>query len=992
MSDRIEREWVEEPAADLLRVLFNYKYLTNDNVKELRDGASNEAVLTVRMAECLSRLNPWLEHQGVQKAIAAVTRISALDLLEANEKAYIALTYGVTAPFTDGAGKKQDRTVRFFDFDTIAANSFEFGRQVPIKGPRQDIIPDLIVYVNGLPLAVIECKSPALADPMGEAIQQFRRYESRDEFGGLGAPRLFETAQLSIALARDVAKFGTTTTPARMWAEWKDPFPLTHETLAAQLGRSSTPQDVLLAGLLAPTNLLDILRNFTVFETIEGKRIKKLARYQQFVAVGKAVERVRHALEPQRRGGVIHHTQGSGKSLTMVFLATKLRRLPEAENPTLVIVTDRTDLDDQISEQFKRSGFPNPIQAESGSHLRRLLSSGAGTTVMTTVHKFQTAVPSRSSVISPAKNIFVMVDEAHRTQYGALAARMRAGLPNACMFAFTGTPIDKTDRKTLVIFGDYIHRYLIDQSVADGSTVPIFYEMRDVKLRVDGRDIEKAVREAIPDMTDEQFEKLKKDGKLRDALVGADVRINAIAKDILDHFKAAVEPNNFKAQIVALSREVAVSYVEAIRELGGPECAVIMSSTNDDSAKLKRHHRSKREKDKLISRFKKVDDPLKIIVVCDMLLTGFDAPVEQVLYLDAPLLEHTLLQAIARVNRTAEGKTYGLVVDYWGDNKRIAKALDMFSEDDGVQNALKHMTEKIQLLESRHRAAIRLFEGVDRKDEEACIKLLELDDVRAKFELDFRRFAEAIDMVLPDPRALDPPYMSDLKWLTWVRAVARRRYRDDRFNTKDYGAKVGEIIAQHLNAEGVEQILAPRDILDPAFKLHLSQLSSDAAKAAEMEHAIRQEIHVRLEEDPVAYQSLWQRLENIISTQRENRIVAADEMSRYVDQLQSMAEEAIKLRGNSGDTSGLSGFGSAIFRLFDDSEKVVGEERKHLANSLSQSLEEYSKVIDWVHKEDVQRQMRRAIKDQLRSAGIETKNIEPITTKLMSIARARLAK
>ena len=640
-SEQLEREWVEEPATDLLRVLFDYRPLSPDDVRRLRDGLATEPVLTVRLTECLKRLNPWLGEDGIRRAVAAVTRVSAVDMMEANEYAYTALTYGVTAPHAEG-GRRQDRNVRFFNFEDPSANTFEFAQQVAIKGARQDIIPDIVVYVNGLPLAAIECKSPSLADPMGEAIRQFRRYESRDEFAGLGAPRLFETAQISIALARDVAKYGTTLTTARQWAEWKDPYPLTLDALAAQLGRTPTGQDILLAGLLAPANLLDLIRYFVMFETIEGRRIKKLARYQQFVAVGKAIERIRTAPNPQRRGGVIHHTQGSGKSLTMVFLATKLRRLPEAENPTIVIVTDRTDLDDQITGQFQRSGFANPIQAESGDALRKALSGGAGTTVLTTVHKFHSAVPKRSSVISKARNVFVMVDEAHRTQYGALAARMRAGLPNACMIAFTGTPIDKKDRSTREVFGDYLHRYLIDQAVKDGATVPIYYEMRDAQLRIDGRDLERDIRATFPELSDDEIEKLKRGMRLQEKLAGAPVRVEAIAKDILAHYRSTIEPNGFKAQIVTISRDVAVTYVDALRQLGAPECALIMSASNNDSARLQAHHLSKRDRDTLIGRFKKRDDPLKILVVCDMLLTGFDAPVEQVLYLDAPLREHTL--------------------------------------------------------------------------------------------------------------------------------------------------------------------------------------------------------------------------------------------------------------------------------------------------------------------------------------------------------------
>lgn len=986
-SDALELDWVEDPAGDLLRVLFDYKPLSADDVRCLREGIASEPVLTVRLAKCLKRLNPWLTDDGLRRALNAVTRIVATDVMEANEAAHTALSYGITVPHTEH-GRRQDRTVRFFDFDNPFANTLEFARQVTIKGSRQEIVPDLVAYVNGLPLAVIECKSPSLADPIGEAIRQFRRYESRDEFAGLGAPRLFETAQVSIALARDVAKYGTTLTPARYWAEWKDPYPLTLDQLGAQLARPPTGQDILLAGLLAPANLLDIVRNFVMFETIDGRRVKKLARYQQFVAVGKAIDRIRTAPNPQRRGGVIHHTQGSGKSLTMVFLATKLRRLPEAENPTLVIVTDRTDLDDQIAAQFRRSGFPNPIQAESGQALREALSAGVGTTVLTTVHKFHSAVPRRSSVISDAANVFVMVDEAHRTQYGALAARMRAGLPNACMLAFTGTPIDKKDRSTREVFGDYLHRYLIDQAVKDGATVPIFYEMRDAKLRISGQGIDAAIRAAFPELSDAEIEKLKRSAPER--LAGLPMRIEAVAKDMLDHYRATIEPNGFKAQIVTVSRDVAVSYVDTLRRLGAPECALIMSTSHNDSARLQAHHLSKRQRDDLIARFKRKDDPLKMLVVCDMLLTGFDAAIEQVLYLDAPLREHTLLQAIARVNRTADGKTYGLVVDYWGDNKRISDALDLFSDEDGVSNALRPLSDKVQLLESRHRAAIRLFEGVDRTDDRACLDLLKPDDVLAKFELDFLRFAEAMDMVLPDPKGLEEPYAADLKWLSRLRVTSRREHHWGPFDPKDYGAKVGDIISKHLTVEGVETLLTRWDILDPAFKPHLDSLTSVDAKAAEIEHAIRHEIHVHRDENPTAYASLWEQLERIVNQRREDRIAAASVLERLRD-LEALAAEVPNARaGKSENASRLRGTAGRILPFVTGT--LPPNAREAAASDIAAALEGYAGFVDWQQKEDVQRQMRRAIKERLRSIGVDAAAIEAATASMMDVARKSLAR
>jgi type I restriction enzyme R subunit len=989
-NDKLEIELVEDPAAELLRVLFDYQLLSADDVRTLREGVASEPVLTSRLTECVARLNPWLDSDGIRRAVARVARIGGTDLMEANEKGHVALSYGVTAAHGE-QGRRQDRTVRFFDFDDPAANAFEFARQVNVRGPRESIVPDIVIYVNGIPIAVIECKSPALADPIRDAIRRFRRYEGRDEFSGLGAPRLFETTQISIALARDAAKYGTTLTPSRYWAEWKDAYPLAPEVLAARLGRAATAQDILLVGLLNPVNLLDLIRNFVVFETEDGRRIKKLARYQQFIAVGKAIERIKSALHPNRRGGVIHHTQGSGKSLTMVFLSTKLRRLREAENPTLVVVSDRIDLDNQITAQFQRSGFPNPVQAESGDELRELLSGGAGTTVLTTVHKFHTAVPKRSAVISHANNIFVLVDEAHRTQYGAVAARMRAGLPNACMIAFTGTPIDKKDRSTREVFGDYLHRYLIDQAVTDGATVPIYYEMRDARLRIEGRDLEQEIRTAFPGLSSHEIEQLKRGMRLQEKLAGATARVDAIARDILHHYRTVIEPNGFKAQVVAISREVAVNYLEALRRLGAPACALVMSTSNDDPARLKAHHLSKRERDKIIARFKRKDDPLKILVVCDMLLTGFDAPVEQVMYLDAPLREHTLLQAIARVNRPADRKSYGLVVDYWGDSRRITEALDLFSEADGVMSALRPLSEKVQLLESRHRAAMRLFDNVDRQNEEACLSLLAPDDVRAKFELDFERFAEAMDMVLPDPKALEEPYASDLKWLVRMRAVAHRRYRDERFDTEPYGAKVGEIITAHMKVEGVEQLLSPVDILDPAFKEYVDNLASPEAKAAEIEHAIRHEIHVHRDENPVAYQSLSNQLENLIAARRRDRVLSAANIKRLVRDLENLASHVVGVRQGKTGGSGLTGIGAAILPIIN-LDQPTGNGKTDTAREIAFSLEQYATVVDWQQKEDVKRQMRRAVKDHLRAVGVSSSHIETMTAKIMDVARARLAR
>ena len=346
-----------------------------------------------------------------------------------------------------------------------------------------------------------------------------------------------------------------------------------------------------------------------------------------------------------------------------------------------------------------------------------------------------------------------------------------------------------------------------------------------------------------------------------------------------------------------------------------------------------------------------------------------------------------MLQAIARVNRTYENKSYGLIVDYWGDNRRISEALEMFSEEDGVLSAMRPASEKAQLLESRHRAAVRLFDNIDRSDENACVALLALEDVRAKFELDFQRFAEAMDMVLPDPKALEDPYLTDLKWLTRIRVVARRLYSDERFDAKMYGAKVGDLIAGHLRSDGVEQLLQPLDILDPAFRDSVEEIGSADAKAARIEHAIRHEIHVHRDENPAAYKSLWEDLEDLISRRRGDRVSAASQLTR----LEELASRTVKLRNDQRSVE-LTGTSGAILPLIIFGEGLHDEQKHAIASNIALDLESMTQVVDWQHKEDVKRQMRRTIKEILRNSGADFASIEASTVKIMDVARARLAK
>ena len=997
-----EQGLAEGPAIDLLRSV-NYTYISADVLKGEREGMK-EAVLENRLAVALKRLNPWLSDPNVAQAIRRVTQVSAVSLAEANQTVYTSLTYGVALEQDRGDGRKS-HTVRFLDFDEPERNDWIITRQYRVRGAKKDIVPDIVVFVNGLPLVVIECKSPTVGDIWkGEAVAQLRRYqEADDRWKQQGAPRLFETAQILIGTCGQRAVYGTVGTPERYYFEWKDPYPLRTGKLAEKLGRDPTAQDILLYGLLEPRNLLDIMRNFVVFEVEGGRTVRKIARYKQFVAVNKAMERIRRAHKPSSRGGVIWHTQGSGKSLTMLWLALKLRRDQAQQQPTIIIVTDRTKLDSQIKGVFTACGFPNPEQAASVRDLRRLLEHPTGKTVMTTVQKFQDlGEPGNGTALSDAANIFVMVDEAHRSQYRSLAANMRQALPNACFLGFTGTPIDKEHRSTFRTFGSYIDTYTIEQSVQDGATVPILYESRLPELHVVGQTIDQLFNRMFADRSEEERAAIKRRYVNEEAIAGAPRRIDAICLDLIEHFAKSIAPNRFKAQVVATSRHAAVTYKEALDRLKGPESAIIMSAGNNDEERLAKWHLAKQQQDRLIERFKDRGDPLSILIVCDMLLTGFDAPAEQVMYLDAPLREHGLLQAIARVNRPCgDDKTHGLVVDYWGVSTQLDEALAIFSTTD-VKGALAPREDELPRLESRHAAAMRIFESVkDRGDLDACVRFLEPEDVRAAFDLAFRRFSHSMDVLLPNPKALR--YRGDLIRLGKIRGAARARYRDDRLDLTGCGEKVRQLIAGAVVADGIEILVKEVRISSPEFDEKMEALKTDRAKASEMEHAIRHEVSVRVDENPEYYESLRERLEAIIKGRREERIDAAQQLA-----LLNSLREDLKGERAQAEESGLSPRAFAICNVLQRHQRQVGEERavlgigastsglsatsteRDLASELDLAIAPFTGVVDWQQKDDEQRRMRREIKRRLRKRGYgDDRAIETLAIEIVDIAKAR---
>jgi type I restriction enzyme R subunit len=988
----------EAPAIEALERL-TYIFVPPERLDAERE-SFKDVVLAARLGTAVGRLNPWLKPENAAFAVRAITHVSATSLAEANQKLHVAITHGITVQQDLGHGT-QGQTVRFIDFDRPGANELLVTRQFKVKGATKHIIADAVVFVNGIPLAVLELKNPTLGDAwLNDAVDQLLRYQEQGEqYREQGAPQLFNTVQLLVAACGQGAAYGTVGTPQRFYSEWKTTYPALEKEVTRTLGRMATPQDVLLWGLFQPANVLDILRDFVTYENDRnaGRVIHKLPRYPQYLAVSKAVARIKTAKKPPDRGGVIWHTQGSGKSLTMLWLALKLRRDPTFQNPTIVIVTDRTDLDNQISETFVNAGFPNPQQAESVRDLRDTLAGPTGVTVATTIQKFLELAGEGGGrdahpVLNGAESIFVLVDEAHRTQYRSLAANLRRALPNACFLGFTGTPIDKKDRSTKETFGPYIDTYTIEQAVRDGATVPIFYESRLPKLQVIGQSLDQLFERSFADRTKEERAAIKQKYANEAAIATAPKRIEAICLDLIEHFTKFVGPNGFKAQVVAVSREAAALYKETLDRLNAPPSALIMSATNDDPVHLAKWAKSDQERKTLIDRFKRPSDPLAILVVCDMLITGFDAPVEQVLYLDSPLKEHTLLQAIARVNRKADKKTYGLVVDYWGVSEALKDALAIFSPSD-VKGALTPKRDELPVLAARHAAAAKVFAKVkDRNDLDACVAVLEPEDVRATFDQAFRAFSASLDMVLPDPAGL--AYLPDLKWLGKVRQAARARFRDPQLDVSDCGAKVRRLIEDAIVADGVEVLVREVSLFDRGqFEEKLDAIASPDAKASEMEHAIRHEIHVRLEENPAFYQSLRERLERLIADRQAKRIDAA----RQLELLKSLTEE-VRNEARAAQDLGLKDIAFAIYGLLEKElpVPVAGERaaayaasRKELATLIDEAIAPSAEIPAWTEKADIQREMRQAIKRQLRAAQVDEEKLDSLTATIVDVAKAR---
>ncbi|MDP9357836.1 MAG: type I restriction endonuclease subunit R [Chloroflexota bacterium] len=943
-----------------------------------------EVLLTQRLREAVRRINlddagqPWLDDSRVSQAVSALERLGASKLMEANQAATDLLLAGTVVDGDPVRHGSKDQTVRFIDFEHPERNDFLVINQFRVDAPggQTVIVPDLVLFVNGIPLVVIECKSPAATDPMEEGITQLLRYSNQRDWveGDEGVERLFHYNQALVSTFFYEARVATIGASYEHYLEWKDTSPVPMAEVAADLGVDQlSSQQTLVAGMLRPAHLLDIARNFTLFDSAEGCTIKKVARYQQFRAVHAAIRRLQTGQtraqhgESDQRGGIIWHTQGSGKSLTMVFLVRKMRRLPDLRRFKVVIVTDRTDLEKQLSATAALTG-ETVCRARNEEALKAILRAEGPDVVFAMIQKYQQRddqpevleLPTSAEpvvrqvsheefpILNRSEAILVLVDEAHRSHGSALHANLLHALPNCARIGFTGTPIMAGHRKrTHEIFGPFLDSYTIRQSEDDGATVPILYEGRtDGGDVADGRSLDELFEDMFRERTPEELEAIKRKYATTGNVLEAEQLIAAKAADMLRHYVADVLPNGFKAQVVAATRLAAVRYQKFLAEahralladlerldpallaLSDVEretlprdaaflvqahahldtirrlefAAVISGDHNDDPAW--REWSDKPKQDGRIARFKKPlvhtdsarQDGLAFLCVKSMLLTGFDAPVEQVLYLDRAMRDHELLQAIARVNRTAPGKTHGLVVDYFGVARHLHDALAAYDEEE-IGGALVSIKDELPKLADRHRRVLALFHdrGVaDIADVQGAVDLLRDERLRAEFAVKLKLFLASLDVVLPRPEAR--PYLRDAKILGFIDRSARNLYRDGGLNLVGAGHKVRDLIDRYVVAHGIDPKIPPISILDADFPRAVDAHSSDRAKAAEMEHAARHHISRHLGEDPVYYRKLSERLEEILQRFQDN-------WAELVDALRAFTAEIRE--GHPADDSGL---------------------------------------------------------------------------------------
>jgi len=948
------------PAIQLLANV-GYSYLSPDEALKLRSGKTSNVILEPILLEQVKKINRiYYKGENYDYSDGNITSsINALQdaplqegLVSANEHIYDLLTLGKSVEQSI-LGDKKSYNLRFIDWDNFRNNVFHVTEEFSVmrSTSKDSYRPDLVLFVNGIPVVIIECKRPDHKDNIEQAISQHLRNQQDD-----GIKDLFVYSQLLLSIATNAASYGTTGTAPKFWSQWREKHDsgkseknytkslaklkntiLSQEVKEKLFGADRykyvrtyfdeleqedvavTIQDEYLYNLCRPDRLISLIHDYIIFDA----GVKKIARYQQYFAIEKTRNRIaKIGTDGKRLGGVIWHTQGSGKSLTMVMLAQAIAMHPEISNPKIVIVTDRVDLDDQIYGTFKKCDLP-VLQADSGKQLVEYLESKSDAVVTTIINKFEAAVKRRKKPFQSA-NIFVLIDESHRTQYGELNVNMQKSFPNACFIAFTGTPLTKTGKDTASKFGGIIDSYTVDQAVLDKAVVPLLYEGRHALQEINEDPINTYFEMVSEPLTSYQKADMKKKYSQGGYLNNVEQKVYAIAWDISRHYRDNWQGTGFKGQLVCKDKRSAIRYYDFLKEIALVTCELVLSRpdtrSGEDSAfgstpkkviqfykkMMEEHGTQKKYEKNVITRFKYQDEP-EIIIVADKLLTGFDAPNNVVLYLTRNLTEHTLLQAIARVNRVAPGKDYGYIIDYYGVLEQLDEALKNYSnyedfDTEDLELTVTNVHEELKKLPQMHSELWDFFKTIKNKyDETAYENLLADDAIRVEFYDKLSVYARTMKLALSTfewhkkvGEEKVNKYKFDLGFFSKLRLSVKNIYSDI-IDFKAYEKQIQNLLDKHVISHEVKPITELINIFETEkFEEEVAKISSTASKADMIASRTEKHIAERMQEDEDLYTRFSELLQKAIWDYRNKRITEAE----YLKKVSEIKNDVLKRTRN----------------------------------------------------------------------------------------------
>lgn len=1009
----------QRPAIEVLQKL-GYKYISEEENKKLRNYILTDVIFKDTLAKKLNEINSY-EYKGEKYKFSASTIGQAIKdlnedlvtgLISTNEKIYDLLTLGKSYQENMVDGTKRSFDIKYIDFEHPENNDFYVTEEFSVlrMNGKDYARPDIVLFVNGIPLAVIECKDASV--PIIQAISQNIRNQKPDYI-----PQLFKFIQIVMAANKNETKYATCGTPDKFWSTWNEQYVEKQNELLDKtvIGRQVTKQDRDIISLFEKERFLELIKDFIIFEA--GK--KKICRYQQYFAVKAMLERIKQ----DKKGGVVWHTQGSGKSITMVYITKKIMEDKEIQNPQVVIATDRVDLDKQIHKTFNRIGV-EAARATTGNNLTELIKNEKIRVITTVVNKFETVVKSGVTVDAP--NTFILVDEGHRTQYGEINRRMQEVFKGAIYISFTGTPIMKKDKNIFDKFGGLIHKYSLDDALKDKAIVPLIYEGKMVDQGVSKEAIDMRLDMLTRNLTEEQKTDVMKKWSRFEKVASSEQRLELIAWDIASNYNQTLKGTGFNAMLACNKKVEAVKYYNIFRdEFPELEVAVVISSpdmregegsidedTNDIVKKfyinaISNYKNEEEYEETIKSKF--INGDIDILIVVDKLLTGFDAPKASTLYLDKQIKEHNLLQAIARVNRLCDGKDYGYIVDYRGLLGELDKALTMYQEagleefnEEDIKSSVYYIDTEINNMFEAYEKLKEIFKDIkNENDLEEYEVLLEDEKIRKDFYDKLCKFGSMLGIILPSDQAyykVGKEKISELRkalaFYQKLRATVKLRYSET-IDHKEYEAKMQKLLDNYVVAKEMMRITEPVDITDAEnFDKELEKMGTDRGKADSIRTRLTRTISEKSKEDPAYYKKFSTRIEETIEAYRNRRITD----SEYLQKMQDIKEDFRK--GNSGisyPTNITTENSRAFYGVIYDKliprmkENANIEEIGEIALTIQREIESKIKR-DWHYNTDIHNEIAQVIDDTIfmyatrKNINLDLEELDKLIEEIINIA------